>query len=349
MSSDDTTPDSPDTPWGGEEARCFFELTPDRILDAVEEAGVRTTGRVLQLASMENRVYQVEIELDEEPKSASDAFRVVKFYRPGRWSREQILEEHRFLEELVEDEVPVVAPQQIEGIGTLGEAAGLGIWWTLFPRVGGRAPDEMDNDQLAQLGRLVARLHQTGVASDAPSRLRLDIETYGYGNLDSLLDADALPASVTERYQALVEQICEMSAPWFEQVDYQRIHGDCHAGNVLWNDAGPFLVDFDDMVRGPCVQDLWLLVPGYDAEALVRRESLLEGYEQLRDFDRADLRLIEPLRGLRLVHFSAWIAKRYEDPAFVRAFPDFGSERYWFEETSALQEVLARVQDSAWG
>jgi Ser/Thr protein kinase RdoA (MazF antagonist) len=341
--------ESPATPWAGEEARCFFELTPERMLDAVEQAGVRTTGRVLQLASMENRVYQVEIELDHEPHSASEAFRVAKFYRPGRWSREQILEEHRFLTELVADEVPVVEPDEIGDQGTLGEAAGLGIWWTLFPRVGGRAPDELDHEQLRQLGRLVARLHITGAAGSAPSRLRLDIETYGYGNLDLLLDAEALPASVAERYQALVEQICEMSAPWFEDVDYQRIHGDCHAGNVLWNDSGPFLVDFDDMVRGPCVQDLWLLAPGQDTDAVVRRDALLEGYEQLRDFDRGTLRLIEPLRGLRLVHFSAWISKRYEDPAFQRAFPDFGTEHYWFEETSALQEVLARVQDSAWG
>jgi Ser/Thr protein kinase RdoA (MazF antagonist) len=341
------------TPWGGDEARCFFELTPDRMLDAVEDAGVRTTGRVLQLASMENRVYQVEIELDEqqaqEARSASDAFRVVKFYRPGRWTREQILDEHRFLAELVEDEVPVVAPSEIPGSGTLGEAKGLGILWAIFPRVGGRAPDELDSDQLAQLGRLVARLHQTGASGTADSRLRLDIETYGYGNLELLRASDVLPTSVAERYEALVEGICDLSAPWFEQVDYQRIHGDCHAGNVLWNDAGPFLVDFDDMVRGPCVQDLWLLAPGQDAEAVERRNRLLEGYELLRDFDRSSLRLIEPLRGLRLVHFSAWIAKRYEDPAFQRAFPDFGGERYWFEETSALQEVLARVQDSAWG
>lgn len=337
------------TPWGGDEARCFFELTPDRMLDAVEDAGVVTTGRVLQLASMENRVYQVEIELDHEPRNASEAFRVVKFYRPGRWSREQILEEHEFLADLVEDEVPVVAPDEIPNAGTLGEAKGLGIWWSIFPRVGGRAPDELDGDQLAQLGRLVARLHTTGASGQAESRLRLDIDTYGYGNLDLLRSADVLPSSVEERYIVLVERILEMSAQWFEQVDYQRIHGDCHAGNVLWNDAGPFLVDFDDMVRGPCVQDLWLLAPGQDDEAIAKRNRLIEGYEQLRDFDRSSLRLIEPLRGLRLVHFSAWIAKRYEDPAFQRAFPDFGSERYWFEETSALQECLARVQDSAWG
>lgn len=337
------------TPWGGDKARCFFELTPEKILDAVEDAGVRTTGRVLQLASMENRVYQVEIELDEPARTASDAFRVVKFYRPGRWSREQILDEHRFLAELVEDEVPVVAPLEIPGAGTLGEAEGLGIWWAIFPRVGGRAPDELDRDQLAQLGRLIARLHATGASGQAESRLRLDIETYGYGNLALLRESDILPSSVAERYETLIERICEMSAPWFEQTTYQRIHGDCHAGNVLWNDAGPFLVDFDDMVRGPCVQDLWLLAPGQDAEAVERRGYLVEGYEQLRDFDRASLRLVEPLRGLRLVHFSAWIAKRHEDPAFQRAFPDFGSERYWFEETSALQEVLARVQDSAWG
>jgi Ser/Thr protein kinase RdoA (MazF antagonist) len=333
--------------WGGDKARCFFELTPERILDAVDEAGLRTTGRILQLASMENRVYQVEVE--DENATAGNAFRVAKFYRPGRWSRDQILEEHEFLAELVEDEVPVVAPLQIPDVGTLGTASGLGIWWAIFPRVGGRAPDELDDESLRQLGRLVARLHIVGAQRPARARLRLDIATYGEGNLRLLAEIDALPDSVRDRYRDLVARICDLSAQWFEQVAYQRIHGDCHAGNVLWNEMGPFLVDFDDMVVGPCVQDLWLLVPGYDDYSLARREALLEGYEQLRDFDRASLRLIEPLRALRLVHFSAWIARRYDDPAFVRAFPEFGTERYWFEEVAALQEALARVQDSAWG
>jgi Ser/Thr protein kinase RdoA (MazF antagonist) len=334
--------------WGESLTRFFYELTPDRILQTVEAAGFSVTGRWAALNSMENRVYEVEIEVDAPVASPSDRFRVIKFYRPGRWSRDQILAEHRFLAELVEAEIPVAAPIELAGGGTLAVAEGLDICYAIWPRVGGRVTDELDDERLAQMGRLVARMHNVGSVADAPERVRLDPSTYGRASLESLRSAGVMPADVAARIGSLVETICDRIEPWFEGVSYQRIHGDCHLGNVLWNTKGPLLVDFDDMVRGPCVQDLWLIVPGRDEYALRQRERLLEGYEQMRDFDRRTLRLIEPLRALRMIHFAAWLARRREDPAFQRVFSDFASERYWFEQVSALQEQLALIQEASW-
>lgn len=327
----------------GADTRFFYDLTPDRILDAVEAWGLRPTGRCLALASMENRVYQVEIELDRSPRSASDAFRVIKFYRPGRWSAEQILEEHRFLMDLAAAEVPVVAPLPMSDGSTLARVPGAGIFAAVFPRRGGRAPDELGGDELARLGRLVARVHAVGAARAAGARLRLDVDGYTLPDLEAVLASGYLPDHLHQAYRGVVEAILEIAAPWLEASAFQRIHGDCHLGNVLWSDSGPMLVDFDDMVSGPPVQDLWLLVPGRDPEALARRERLLAAYEQMNDFDRSSLRLVEPLRAIRVVHFSAWIAKRYADPAFPRVFPDFGGERYWTEELQVLREIQAAL------
>ena len=335
-----TAPRTPDR------TRFFYELTPERILDAVERLGLRCTGRCMALNSMENRVYDVEVEVAEPVETPSDRFRIVKFYRPGRWTREQILEEHRFLLDLVEHEVPAVAPLELPGAETLATIEDIGIHYAVFPRVGGRMPDELDDDQLLQMGRLLARLHNVGATRDAPTRLRLDPATYGRANLAFLLEEGLLPDSGRERYRMLVERICDVSEPWFSETRYQRIHGDCHLGNVLHGRTGFFLIDFDDMVRGPCVQDLWLIVPGNDPASRAKLETLLEGYEQMRDFDRRTLRLIEALRALRVVHFSAWIGRRWEDPAFKRVFPDFGTERYWFEEIANLQEQSARIEEA---
>jgi Ser/Thr protein kinase RdoA (MazF antagonist) len=268
----------------------------------------------------------------------------VKFYRPGRWTREQILEEHRFLLELVEHEVAAVAPLRLPDGSTLATDEEIGIHFAVFPRVGGRSPDELDEEQLLQVGRLIARLHNVGATGDAPSRIKLDPATYGRANLAFLLESGLVMQQLRERYRDLVERICDLSEPWFEATPTQRIHGDCHLGNVLYGRNGFFLIDFDDMVRGPCVQDLWLLVPAADELAIAKREILLEGYEQMREIDRRSLRLIEPLRALRVVHFSAWIGRRREDPAFQRVFPDFGTDRYWYDEIQTLGEQLARIE-----
>jgi len=332
--------------WGSAETKFFFELTPERILDAVEASGYRCTGRCLTLNSMENRVYEVELELDEGVvlKTPSERFRIVKFYRPGRWSETQILEEHQFLRELNDAEIPAVAPLPFSDGKTLHRIAEIDIWYTVFPKVGGRSPDELKPDQLEQIGRLMARMHNVGAAKDAPHRILLNPASYGQENLNYLLESGSLPVDIRDRYKQLVEDICRIVEPWFAKTKVQRIHGDCHPGNLLWGTEGAFFVDFDDMVRGPCVQDLWLLVPGRDEESNRQMNQMIAGYEQMREFDWDSLRLIEPLRALRFIHFSAWIAKRWNDPAFTRTFTQFGTPRYWHEQVSDLQEQLELIQ-----
>lgn len=325
----------------------FYELTPDRVLSSVEKLGVRCTGRAFTLYAMENRVFEVEIEVPNEPAidSPSDRFRIAKFYRPGRWSREALEDEHSFLLELAKIEVPVVAPLHFPDGSTVGELPDTGIFFAVFPKQGGRSLDELSEPQLEQLGRLIARVHGVGLRRRAEHRPVLTPETLGLQNLRFLVDSRVLPEDLRTVYQRIVEQICAMSAPWFAATPNQRIHGDCHLGNVLFNAQGMFLVDFDDLVNGPCVQDLWLIELGRDGEALRRRGILLAGYEQMRPFDRGSLRLIEPLRALRFVHFAAWIARRWEDPAFPRAFPHFGSQEYWRGQLVDLQEQLALIQE----
>ena len=328
--------------WGDKQTRFFYSLTPDHILNAVETFGLRCTGRCLPLNSMENRVIEVEIDTGSraEQENRETRCRIVKFYRPGRWSREQILDEHRFLFDLQEDELPVVAPcRDLKG-ESLHQMQEGGIWYALFPCVGGRNPDELSDLQLERIGRLLARLHHTGQRGGKNARLTLDTRTYGRENLRYLEESGALPGDISRDYHAVVQHICELADPLFKNTHQQRIHGDCHLGNLLWRVDTPYFVDFDDMVTGPCIQDIWLLTPGRDEEALRQRNILLEGYQAMRDFDASELALVEPLRALRYVHFSAWVAKRWEDPAFPKAFPHFTDRNYWREQLMDLQECL---------
>ncbi len=327
-----------DSAWGDTQTRFFFELTPDRVLDAVETAGLRCTGRCVALNSFENRVYDVELESEDGAK----ARRVVKFYRPGRWSEAQILEEHEFLQDLRESEIPVICPLPFPDGRTLHRLDS-GIAFTVFPKVGGRAPEEMTPDQLRQIGRLLARIHQVGGNKAAPHRIELNASTYGRQNLETLLATNQIPLEFKGRYEKAVLELCAVTDQRFAELapgSIHRLHGDCHLGNLLWSPGGPFFLDFDDMVRGPAVQDIWLLVPGRDPDSLQNRQHLLAGYEEMRHFDYPSLRLIEPLRALRFVHYSAWIARRWEDPAFPLAFPHFGSHRYWADETHDMEEQL---------
>lgn len=318
-------------------AERFNRLTPDHVIDAVEVGGRRCTGRFMTLNSYENRVYQLELD---------DGTMVVgKFYRPGRWSREAILAEHRFLVELDEAEIPVARPIELAPGQTLGEVSG--IFYALFPRIGGRAPEECTDEQLGVLGRLLARIHNVGAAGAAPERPILTPQSYGRANLDFLIANDVIHPDARDNYVATVEVLLERIAPLFENVRVQRIHGDCHLGNLLWTPHGPTFLDFDDMLTGPAIQDVWMLVPSADAEGARQRDVLLDAYRTFRDFDPAELRLVEPLRALRFIHYSTWIARRWDDPTFQRTFGHFGTLQYWQREIQDLREQLARIDHAA--
>ena len=308
----------------------FFGLTPDRVLDAVEVGGLRCTGRCLPLRAFENRVY--EVELDDERRL------VVKFYRPGRWSRETILDEHTFLRELTEAELPAVAPLDL-GIGeTLAEIDG--IYYAAFPKVRGRTLQEGDDELLRHIGRLIGRMHAVGAAHDAPHRLRLSVDAYAREPLEAILAGKFISEPLAGRYRDVVLKIADAAALPLERARTQRIHGDLHWGNVLWGADGPILVDFDDCLVGPPVQDLWLLARGDDEEVQKARAQLIEGYEVFREFDRSTLALCEPLRALRIVHMSGWIARRWDDPSFPAAFPAFRTDNYWLAEYEALYRIF---------
>jgi Ser/Thr protein kinase RdoA (MazF antagonist) len=313
----------------GEAGATFFGLTPDRVLQAVEVGGLRCTGRCLPLRAFENRVYEVELE-DERRL-------VVKFYRPGRWSRATIEDEHRFLADLAAAEVPAVAPLDLGNGRTLNEIDG--IFYAAFPKIRGRTLDELDAENRRRIGRTIGRLHAVGAARPAPNRPRLDVRRYVHEPLDILMAGDFIPGSLAPRYRDVALQIARTVEAPLAAAPAQRIHGDLHWGNILWAADGPVLVDFDDCLMGPPVQDIWLLGRGNDEEARKMREDLIEGYELFREFDRSTLPLCEPLRALRIIYISGWIAKRWEDPSFPPAYPNFRDTRYWMQEYEELVNI----------
>jgi Ser/Thr protein kinase RdoA (MazF antagonist) len=318
-------------PARGDDSRAgFYSLTPDRVLDAVEVGGLRCTGRCLPLRAFENRVYEVELE-DERRL-------VVKFYRPGRWSRATILDEHAFLADLADAELAVVPPLDLGTGTTLAEIDG--ILYAAFPRVRGRTLDELDDERLRQIGRLIGRMHAVGAARDAPDRPRLTVERYIHESLDVLGSGSVIPGALAGRYVDVARRIGDSAAALLDGARTQRIHGDLHWGNVIWASDGPILLDFDDCLVGPPVQDLWLLSRGHSEEARHGREQLLQGYELFREFDRATLALCEPLRALRIVYVSAWIARRWEDPSFRTGFPTFQTDAYWAAEYEQLYTIF---------
>ncbi len=341
---------APRSAWGDDVTQYFFELSPERVLEAVESAGYACTGLCYALNSYENRVYDVEIEPDDSPAAsgldlAQPRRRIVKFYRPGRWSCEQIGEEHEFIADLMAADIPAVGPLRFGDGSTVRKTPHGNLWYTVFPKVGGRIPDELDGEQLERVGRLLARLHSVGEAKTARHRIHLTPETYGLANLEFLLAGNWIPPDYSKGFERTVREICTLSTDLFRGVRTIRTHGDCHRGNLLWNGKDFFFVDFDDMVVAPPVQDIWLLVPGRDESAVEDRERMLTGYEMMRPFDRGTLRLIEPLRALRMVHFAAWIARRWKDPAFPNAFVEFGSPRYWAELSRDLAEILELIRE----
>jgi Ser/Thr protein kinase RdoA (MazF antagonist) len=327
--------------WGNNPTQFFFELSPDLVLGTIETHGFMTTGRVLTMNSMENRVYEVEIESKSD--NPSEHFKIIKFYRPGRWSREQIQEEHDFLLDLKEAEVPIIAPIVFDD-QSLFKLKEIDLNYAIFDKQGGRAPDEFNNEEIEQVGRLLARLHNVGGIQTAPHRLKLTPEVYLHSNLDFLLSNKIIPNHLELSYKNLLEQIYNQSKNRFANIHFQRIHGDCHLGNIIRRGDVFHLIDFDDMVMGPCIQDMWLLLPGRDEYAENLRSKLIASYMDMRDFNFEELRLTEILRTLRMINYSAWIAKRYEDPAFKNAFPFFESPSYWETQINDLREQLYWIE-----
>jgi Ser/Thr protein kinase RdoA (MazF antagonist) len=320
-------------------SRPYSGLTPDRVLDALECVGLQCDGRLLALNSFENRVFQVGIE-DGAPM-------VAKFYRPGRWSDDAILEEHEFLHELAGAEVPVVEPLALEQSRSL-HAFG-GFRFAVFPRRGGRAPEFGDLRTLEWLGRYLGRIHAVGAAKRFRARPALTIESFGTEPRDWLLEHDFLPPELRSVWQGVVDHALDDVRRAYGragELNTLRLHGDCHAGNILWSEAGPLFLDFDDSRTGPAVQDLWMLLSG-DREEMTRQlAAVLDGYEEFAEFEPRELHLVEALRTLRLIHFSAWIARRWDDPAFPAAFPWFGTQRYWQDRILELREQIALMSEA---
>ncbi|QBI41609.1 serine/threonine protein kinase [Burkholderia pseudomallei] len=319
----------------------FAGLTPERVLDALDSvlipAGSRTDGRLLALNSYENRVYQAGIE-DGAPI-------VAKFYRPQRWSNDAILEEHTFVAELAAREIPAVPPLAFDG-RTLHEFDG--FRFAIFERRGGRAPELDRRDTLEWLGRFIGRIHAVGATKPYAARPTLDLRTFGYEPRDFLMSHDFVPDDVRPAYEAAVALALEGVERAYERagdVRMLRAHGDCHPNNVLWTDAGPHFVDFDDSRMAPAVQDLWLLLPGDRPGASRALTDLLAGYEDFCEFDPRELHLIEALRTLRLIHYAAWLARRWDDPAFPAAFPWFNTHRYWEARVLELREQIGAMQE----
>lgn len=316
----------------------YAALTPDVILDAVETFGVRCTGALQPLNSYENRVYRVETE--------EHGLLAAKFYRPGRWTNETIREEHAFALELAAQEIPVVAPLAKDG-ETLFEHAG--FRFALFPWQPGRVSELNSREEREVLGRYLGRLHRVGRARRFAHRPALTVQDFGREPADFLLANDFLPGYLADSYRTLSDQLLDVVAARFEAIAplTLRLHGDCHLSNLLWTDGAPHLVDLDDCRSGPAVQDLWMLLSGTHAEREMQIGQVLTGYTQFMDFDVAELVLIESLRTLRLMHYSAWLARRWDDPAFPINFPWFNTQRYWEEHLQHLREQLAALDEPA--
>ena len=333
----------------------YSTLTPDCALDALDSTGLRADGRLLALNSYENRVYQMGVEEaapargtppDARPSGGLGAAPVVvKFYRPERWSDAAILEEHAYTIELAEREIPVVAPLVLNG-ATLHAHAG--FRFAVYPKQGGRMPEFDRPDALQWMGRFLGRIHAVGAQADFAQRPALTPETFGTASRDFLRAGSWVPPDLAVAWDSVVEHALASVAYCYERagaVQAIRLHGDCHAGNVLWTESGPHFVDFDDSRMGPAVQDLWMLLSGERDEQQAQINDILKGYEDFMDFDPRELHLIEALRTLRLIHYAAWLARRWDDPAFPAAFPWFNTQQYWQARILELREQIALMDE----
>lgn len=316
----------------------YAKLTQDVVMDAIESLGLLSDARVFPLNSYENRVYQVGIE-DAQPI-------IAKFYRPNRWSKQQIVEEHRFSQELADLEVPVVAPNSIEG-ETLFEYQD--YCFALYERKGGHAPELDNDDVLYTLGQVLGRMHALGKQNQFEFRPQINIDEFGHQSQEFLLTNNFVPSSLLDAYQTTTDQLLQKITVHFKATDIEniRLHGDCHAGNILWRNDKPNFVDLDDARSGPAIQDIWMLLSGERERQLVQLSNIVEGYEMFCEFPIQQLSLIESLRSLRLMNYAAWLAKRWDDPAFPMHFPWFNTERYWSEHILELREQLFNLDQPA--
>lgn len=311
----------------------FSELGPDLILDAIESVGIRVDSGLLALNSYENRVYQF---------IADDRKRyVVKFYRPQRWSVEQLIEEHEFAAELAHHEIPVVASIIYDG-QTLHHHQG--YHFTIYPSVGGRQ-FEVDNlDQLEWMGRFIGRIHAVAKTSSFIYRPTFNVQEHLIDPIAILEQHQIVPMQLEKPFFVILNQVVELAKQQYLPGNTIRLHGDCHPGNILWRD-GPTFVDLDDCRTGPAIQDLWMMLSGDHNQQRIQLDTLIEAYEEFSDFNTSDLTLIEPLRAMRMVHYMAWLARRWQDPAFPQAFPWFADEKYWEQQILALKEQLSALQE----
>lgn len=321
----------------------YAALGPDVVLDAVESLGYLSDMRIYPLNSYENRVYQVGIE-GGEPL-------IAKFYRPHRWTDAQIHEEHQFSQQLADLDIPVVPPMELEGRTLFQYQARENVTYrfALYLRKGGQAPELDNDDNLYTLGKHIGRIHNLGKEARFAHRPELNLDTFGTASREFLLAHDVVPASLRESYATLTQHLLERCQTLFSQIEYQpiRLHGDCHPGNILWRNDAPNFVDLDDARNGPAAQDLWMLLSGERERRTQQLSNLLDGYEEFCDFNRAELSLFEGLRTLRLMHYAAWLAKRWQDPAFPQAFPWFNTERYWAEHILELREQMSALEEPA--
>ncbi len=316
----------------------FSGLTPDCVMNAIESLGFCCDGRLLALNSYENRVYQIGIE--------DNSALVAKFYRPDRWTDKAILEEHGFLHELALHELPVVTPLTITEDQSLYQFES--FRFAVFPKQAGRAPELQGREHFEQMGRLIARIHAVGGLKRYRARPAINFETFGEEPLHYLLSNGFIPPDLTEPYRSVACHALERVRLCYERSGSPallRLHGDCYLGNILWTDDGPHFVDFDDSRTGPAIQDLWMLLAGEREDRERQLSDLLTGYQCFYEFDRRELHLIEALRTLRLIHYSAWLARRWDDPAFPIAFPWFNNARYWQDRILELREQIALMDE----
>lgn len=321
----------------------YADLTPEAVLDALDSVGLRGDGRLIQLNSYENRVFQVFLE--------DGSVVVPKFYRPGRWTDAQILEEHTFALELQEAEIPIAAPLTLKGGSTLAQfdVQGHPYRFAVAARRSGRAPELEDPATLEWIGRFIGRIHCVGASRGFEHRLTLDVATYGQGPRDWLLASQMIPLDAESEWRQAVDAAIAATQACLDAVgpcQTLRLHGDCHTGNVLWTEAGPHFVDLDDALTGPAVQDFWMLLSGEPATMKQQLATLVAGYEDFREFDWREVRLVEALRTLRMIHYSAWIARRWNDPAFPVAFPWFGGRGYWNEQATRLRDQVEAITEA---